>query len=285
MGAFFGLLAALLWGIADLLARFSGQAIGPWRTLFYGEAIGFVLLTAWLAASRDPSQALLAVSASSWLLGVMGGAIALAGAYAMTKALTVGTISLVMPIATSYGAISALLAIAGGEPITTLALAGIAMTIIGVALAGAAPAQAPGSATRDGIGWALLAAIGYGVSFWIQGAFLVPAMGSLEAVWIFLAVAVAIMGAAALSGFGSLAVPPRRHALVTFGSGILAVAAYIFVAIGFATGQIAIVAVLSTLSSVVTALLGYVVLRERLALRQLGGVAMILVGVVVINAA
>jgi drug/metabolite transporter (DMT)-like permease len=50
------------------------------------------------------------------------------------------------------------------------------------------------------------------------------------------------------------------------------------------TGHVAIVAVLSTLSSVVTAMLGYTVLGERLAWHQWLGGATILVGVTIINA-
>jgi drug/metabolite transporter (DMT)-like permease len=201
MGVILGLLAAILWGFGDLLARFAGQAIGAWRTLFYSELAGVLFLTAWLALSTD----------------------------------------------------------GGGPPVPDLTV----------------------------WAWAvgLVAAAGFGVAFWVQGAMLVPTIGSLPSVWLFLAFGVVVMGAAGLIGFGSLAFPPREAIPVTFGSGSLAVAAYIAVALGFATGQIAIVAVLSTLSSVITAILGYFVLGERLADRQIVGVVLIIVGVVIINVA
>jgi drug/metabolite transporter (DMT)-like permease len=282
MGAVYGLLAAVLWGVADLLARFSGQAIGAWRALFYGELIGLVMLTVWLAA--DGGYGVIgSTSAATWVLGVAAGSVGLLAAYALTQALTIGVVSLVMPIASSYGAVSALLSIASGEAIEGLVFLGIVMTVVGVALAGAVHAERT-EAMRAGIGWALVAAFGYGISFWTQGAFVIPAVGSLAAVWLFLIVGIVIMAGTALAGSGDLTFPAPAHWGVTFGSGFLAVTAYTFVAFGFATGQIAVVAVLSTLSSVVTALLGYAVLGERLAPRQLVGVAMIIVGVVVINA-
>ena len=106
----------------------------------------------------------------------------------------------------------------------------------------------------------------------------------MQAVWLFLVIGVAIMATAAVVGLGSLSPPPRAAYAATFGTGSLAVAAYVAVALGFATGQIAIVAVLSTLSSVVTALLGFFVLKERLARVQVVGVALILIGIFIINA-
>lgn len=284
MGVLLGLLAALLWGVGDLLARFAGQAIGPWRTLFYAELAGAIFLSAWLGVAGGAAAAVTAMSLPLMALSIGAGALHLLGGYALTTALTVGTISLVMPIVSSYGAISAILSIAAGEPITTPALIGIVVTVGGVALAGAARSDGSAKGTA-GIGWALVAAAALGVAFWVQGAHLVPALGSLASVWLFLAFGVVAMTILCLFGLGTLTFPPADACFVTFGSGALAVGAYIAVALGFATGQIAIVAVLSTLSSVVTALLGYIVLSERLAFRQLVGVALIIVGVVTINVA
>lgn len=285
MGAVLGLSAALLWGIGDLLARFAGQAIGAWRTLFYSELIGLVLLSLWLAAfSLQPSIAAFEhLPWHLWVLGLVSGTVHLLASYGLTRALTVGTISLVMPIASSYGAVSAALSIANGEVVSAVVVTGIAVTVIGVALAAAQKSEGQ-SATHRGVGWALVTAVSYGVTFWAQGRYLVIPLGGLQAVWLFLVIGVAIMATAAVVGLGSLSPPPRAAYAATFGTGSLAVAAYVAVALGFATGQIAIVAVLSTLSSVVTALLGFFVLKERLARVQVVGVALILIGIFIINA-
>jgi drug/metabolite transporter (DMT)-like permease len=284
MGAVLGLVAALLWGVGDLLARFAGRAIGPLRTLFYAELAGAIVLTGWLLTETSGGIGLSSLSLPLLGVGILAGLLHLLGSYALTAALTVGTISLVMPIASGYGAVSAALAILAGEPVTTLSLAGIIVTVLGVALAGAGKAETSGSDVGAGIGWAMVAALGFGFGFWMQGAFLIPVIGSLPSVWLFLVIGIITMSGAALTGLvGSLAFPPRDAILVTFGSGSLAIAAYVAVALGFALGQIAIVAVLSTLSSVVTAILGYVVLGERLAPRQLVGVALIIIGIVIIN--
>ncbi|MBV9636124.1 MAG: DMT family transporter [Methylobacteriaceae bacterium] len=208
----------------------------------------------------------------------------LIGSYAFTKALTTGTLSLVVPIATSYGAVSAGLAIAWGEPVTTRALVGIVATVIGVTLATAAQSSHKAKPGSAGVGWALIAAGVLGTSIWLQGTFVVPAIGSLPAVLIYLAISIPILVVIRLAGRGSFALSPLSMWPVTLGAGLLTSSAGIALALGFATGHIAIVAVLSTLSSVVTALLGYTLLDERLAPRQLAGVVLAIAGVATINA-
>src|SRR3954469_18285376 len=128
MGAILGLSAAVLWGFGDLLARFGGQAIGAWRTLFYSELVGLLLLTLWLVAAGSGAPSIATIPASTLVLGLGAGLVHLVGAYALTQGLTVGTISLVMPVASTYGAVSAVLSIAFGEPVSATAMAGIMLT-------------------------------------------------------------------------------------------------------------------------------------------------------------
>ena len=51
MAVMYGILTAILWGVADYYARFSTRRIGTFRTLCYMEAVGVTALTIWLAAS------------------------------------------------------------------------------------------------------------------------------------------------------------------------------------------------------------------------------------------
>jgi drug/metabolite transporter (DMT)-like permease len=286
MAVMLGLLAAVLWGVGDLFARFAGRAIGAWRTLFYTELVGLALLSAWFVIFEAETIVAVprTVPGAIWCWGFLAGLIHLCGSYALVRGLTIGPISLVMPVATGYGAISAGLSIATGETVLALDLVGMLLTVIGTGLA-AAEGRARKGASRAGVPWALTAALAYGVAFWAQGRFLIQPMGSIPAVWFFLAVGVGVMLALAMVRIGDLTPPSLDAMSVTAGSGILAVAAYVAVALGFATGEVAIVAVLSTLSSVVTALLGYFILGERLAPHQWAGAALIVVGIVTINAA
>ena len=52
MGIILGLSAALFWGTADFLVRYSTRIIGTYRTLFYMQFIGFACLSIFLASFR-----------------------------------------------------------------------------------------------------------------------------------------------------------------------------------------------------------------------------------------
>ncbi|MBV9637249.1 MAG: DMT family transporter [Methylobacteriaceae bacterium] len=283
MAGVWGLAAALLWGVGDFLARFAGRGVGVWRTLFYGQIVGLFALQLWMFPHWETYRQAFAAWSSGLMLGMAVAPLALIGSYAFTKALTAGTLSLVVPIATSYGAVSAVLAIAWGEPVTTRALVGIIGTVIGVTLATAAPSSHKAKPGSAGVGWALIAAGVLGTSIWLQGRFVVPAIGSLPAVLVYFAISIPILVVIRLANRGRFALSPSMWP-VTLGAGLLTSSAGIALALGFATGHIAIVAVLSTLSSVVTALLGYTLLDERLAPRQLAGVVLAIAGVATINA-
>jgi uncharacterized membrane protein len=282
MAVVLGLLAAVFWGLGDFLARFGGKAIGAWRTLFFIGWVGLLVLTLWLLASGR-LHAVVTADTRVWAVGIVAGLFHFVGSYALTRALTIGVVSIVTPLATSYGAITTALSLAWGEPIGSTALAGIAVTAVGVALASAVhPTQ--GGDARKGVSWALAASLTFGLAFWAQGEVLVPAVGSLESVWIFLLVLVATMVAARAAGYGSLAPPGGHTALTMLACAVASVGAAVTIALGFETGKVAVVAVLSSVSGFVAAALGAIFLGERLLLRQGMGVVLLTAGIALIRA-
>ncbi|HZS81315.1 MAG TPA: DMT family transporter [Stellaceae bacterium] len=286
-----GLIAALCWGTTDLLARFSGRGLGAYRAMFFAQLPALAVMSVLLAAERDAVAAVLAgAPIAAWVAGLLAAPLVLAATLSLFRALTIGTIGIVSPVTASYGAVTALLSAAAGEKLAPLTAAGIAVTVVGVALA-SAPARAHprgGSGRADplrGVGWALLSAATYGFGLWLQGALAVPALGSLVPVWLYYVTGVIGMALLARPLRQSLAPPPLRFWGVVLGSGLLGVSAYLAFAAGLATGHVAVVTVLSSLSSGVTALLGRLVLGERLSRHQWLGVAAILLGIGLINGA
>ena len=278
-----GLIAALGWGVGDLLARFSTRGIGAMRTIFYGQMPALVILTVWLLAVGS-GTATTAAPWGAWAAALAAAATALGATYALLRALGTGAVGLVVPIATSYGAVTVLLSLTTGASISAPALGGMALAVAGVATA-ATPATAAGSARPGtvGVGWALLAALCYGVTFWLQGHFAVPWLGRLLPVWLYYIAGVSLTAGAARLARARLDWPPRRLCAVVFGGGTLGATAYVAWAQGLATGEVAAVTVLSSLSSGVTAVLGRVVLGERMSARQWAGVVAILCGIALIN--
>jgi drug/metabolite transporter (DMT)-like permease len=287
-----GLVAALGWGGTDVLARFAGRAAGVYRSMFFGQILALVILSAWLVADPAIVARTAEAPALAWAAGLLCAPINLAATFALFRGLMVGKLGLVAPVAASYGAVTAILCAAGGEALGALTEAGIATTVAGVALA-SIPARRPTALARPfpsaasrsaGIGWALAAALCFGVGFWLQGIYAVPSLGGLVPVWLYYVIGVTLFALLSYPSGQSLKPPPLRALPAVLGSGFLSVVAYIAFSIGLGTGEVAVVTVLSSLASAVTALLGRLLLGERLARHQWAGIAAIIAGLVLINA-
>ena len=284
-----GLIAALGWGVGDLLARIGGRRIGAFRAVFFAQVTGLVAMTIWLLP--QPAAIVAAAGSASWaawLAGLAAAPVILLASYSLFRALTVGVLGVVSPVMSSYGAITAALAAASGEALNRGTVLGIALTVAGVALTSTPARRRAGVPTSAdpvrGIGWALVAATAYGVGSWIQGAFAVPELGSFLPVWLYYATGVLVLVAAGMKTRQSFRLPKPADWPAVFGGGISSMLAYAAFAIGLATGRIAEVTVLSTPSSGIAALLGFAFLGERLARHQWGGVIAILLGIALINA-
>jgi drug/metabolite transporter (DMT)-like permease len=144
-GIALGLTAALCWGVADFLARGAVRSGGLLTMLFFMRLVGGLALLGvgiWLGIlpAHVPSPMLAAQAA-----GI--GALLLLATVLYYRGLAIGTIALVSPIASSFAAITALLALVTGERPALVQLAGMGVTLVGVALAAAAHQRGPGGRT------------------------------------------------------------------------------------------------------------------------------------------
>jgi drug/metabolite transporter (DMT)-like permease len=281
-----GLLSAVSYGITDYLSRIAGRAVGVWPSLLYGDLLAFLLISPWFLTAPGIEAQHLGGHASAWIAAVASGFILLAAAASLTHGLTHGTLAVVAPVTASYGAIAAVLSAAAGERLSGAAMAGIAVTVTGVCLV-----SFPAGGVRElkshlhasGLGWALAAALGYGVGFWIQGTFAVPALGVFVPVWVsYLIVVVTVPLLRRPLGF-RLTLPNRSQRAVVVGTGLSSAVAYISLTLGLSTHRVAIVVVLSTLASAVTVLLSRLLDRAVIALHQWLAMAVIIGGLILIK--
>ncbi len=286
-GVVLGLLAAIAWGTADLIARFTGRGVGVLRTIFFTQTTAFVMISTYILLAPPGSSGWTGHGPWwAWAASIAGSAIVLAGTFCLYRAITVGVVSIVAPISASYGAVTLVLSMATGEVLGAVALGGLLVTIFGVAVT-SAPGGTTGGATpaktMPGLWPALFSALAFGVGFWLIGAFAVPHLGWALPIWIYYGAGALAAGAVALSRGQSLALPrPALRALLLV-HGTCGVLGYIAYASGLRTGHIAVVTVLSSLASGVTVLLARLVLAERLTGRQWAGVGAILLGVVMLR--
>lgn len=304
IGVGFGLLAALCWGLADFCARGASRSGGTFRTLLSIQVVACLALPAIglpLGLIRFAGQ-----PAGVMLVAVALNLVILAGAGLLYRAFAIGTLALTSPIAASYAALTALLALLlSGEHPDAAQLAGIVLTLGGVLLASSVPghpARAPARTVRFGplrLAPGLLEAFGamllFGVAYWalryvvaILGGVTVALLGKLGdlAVLSLIALVLAII----FRTRGSkpsvpLRIPRPTPAFLAFviPTALLDTTANVAYNLGIGVALTSLVSVLSSLFSPVTVLLAWIFLGERLSRWQWVGVAAIFGGVALVS--
>ncbi len=305
MGIILGLSAALFWGTADFLVRYTTRIIGTYRTLFYMQFIGLAFLGFFLASSGEFARQVAHISWQWWLLAIITALLNVISALALYRAFEIGVLAVVSPIAASSTALTVALAILSGEMISRARGLGITATLIGVALAAThftplanidgqdaaeKSEQYPKEKYKNvgllrrsqltrGVGWALVSAVCYGIDFWLLGIYIVPVFGGIMPVWIIRFTTICALAVFCMPARQSLRWPPRKAWWFIIPIGILDTMAFVSVAIGYTTDQVSVVSVLASLFSAVTVLLAWIFLREKLQWSQWLGIVIILLGV------
>src|SRR5213594_1391761 len=189
MGIFLGLLTALTWGGADFIARFATHRIGALRSMLYMQVIGFLLLSFALPALGGWGHLADGSGWQPWAWGFLAGCLNALPGLALYRAFEIGKMSVVAPLSASYPALTLLLSRLSGEPLTGVRTAGIFCVLLG-AIVVARGEKAPDAGDAEamnrsgaGIGWAILAGIGFGFLFWLLGTQTVPRVGATQTVW------------------------------------------------------------------------------------------------------
>src|SRR5882762_9466718 len=232
MGILLGLLTALTWGGADFLARFATRRVGTLRTMFYMQGIGFVLLTVFLPWLGGWGHLTDGSGWQPWAWGLLAGSINGFSTLALYRAFEIGKMSVVAPLSASYPALTLLLSRLSGEPLTGVRTAGIFCVLLG-AIVVARGEKAPDAGNTEavnrsgaGIGWAILAGIGFGFLFWLLGTHIVPRVGATQTVWM-IRLTSAIVAAVLIFAWKQAIGLPRDNTRLVFTMGFLDTGAFI----------------------------------------------------------
>ncbi len=293
MGILLGLLTALSWGFSDFVARFATRRIGTLLTMFYMQACGFLLLTAFLLYVRAWGHLFDGSGWRPWAWGVLAGSLNALSTLSLYRSFEVGKLAVVAPISASYPALTLLLSLATGERLTPARAIGIVLTLMGVIFvaAGEVPKAnaddgslpARGNANNAGILWAVLSSLGFGVLFWLLGTRVIPRTGAIAAVWM-IRLTCTLMTLAILFCLRVPIRPPKGNVRAqAWGMGLLDTSAFVMNNRGMQLEQISVVSVLSSLYGAVTVALAALVLRERIAGRQWVGIVFIFAGIYLLS--
>jgi drug/metabolite transporter (DMT)-like permease len=285
MDVLMGLLAALLWGGTDFLVGMNARAVGVKRAVYFGQALGFTIMSLLLVVFPVFLLRSMAAPLETWLIGVAAAVLTVSGALALSKAFALGKASIVAPLVTSYGVVTTLLSWAGGEQISLLQLLCIALCVVGVVLSSihSDPKVPHTTQASSSIAYALLAALFYGTSFWLQGRFVLPSLGPVTMLWLAYLVGLMVLVVIVLRIDDGLKIPPLKNCLTLTGASLMNLGGFSSFAWGAVAGSVSVVTVISTLSGGIAAILGYVFFKERLGKVQVLGVVLVLVGAFVLH--
>ncbi len=277
LGPAFALGSSVSYGIADFFGGTTSRRIGTLQFIFCTQVIGVVLSVGWIAIATEPPPPLKTLAAAA------GAGVGMAvGLGAFFQAMVVGRMSIVAPISATGVVLPIAVGLTAGEHAGAAQAAGIVAAIAGVVLAGRPPRERQAAGAESGLGLALLSALGVGLFLWLMA----PASrhGVAWAVLIsrlipalLLTVVVAIRRTSLRSAF----VPQTARVIVA--AALLAFAGTALYALATRHSPLLIVSVLGSLYPVVTVLLAYRVLGERVHGAQRVGVVAVLIGVVLLS--
>jgi drug/metabolite transporter (DMT)-like permease len=295
MGVLLGLLTALAWGSSDFSARFVARRIGSLRTTLYMQFTGLILLTICLKWVGGWGHLFDGSGWHPWAWGALAGMFNGVASLALYRSFEVGKMAVVAPLSSSYPALTVVLLFFSGERLTIVRAAGVALIIAGVILvarpessgasAGAAGNTTDGAGKKsDGVSWALISAVGFGVLFWLLGTRVVPAVGFAATVWMIRLTSSVVTAGVVLAGRRPLT-PPRETPIVglVLSMGVLDTGAFILNNLGMQLEQVSVVSVLASLYGAVTVLCAAIFLRERLTRWQWLGIVAIFAGIALIS--
>lgn len=268
-----GLVSGLAWGVADFCGGLASRRAPTLAVVASAQGVGLVLALGALLVVRPPVPGWTALG-----FGLASGVSGAIGVAAFYRGLAIGQMSMVAPVSALGALVPVVVDLARGDAPGELALVGMAAAIAGGSLA----ARAPGSASRQGLGLAAVAALGFGGFFSLLaeaadgGALWSLASSRLASVPLALAAALVV-------GARFRRIDARALQLILL-AGSIEMVANLAYAQGTREGLTAVVAVLGSLYPVATVVLAGVLLTERLGRLQAVGAAAALAGVVLIAA-
>ena len=267
--------ASLSWGLGDFLGGLKSRTLHVLTVLVLSQVAGMTAAAIWVVASGDGFPGWPAT-----LLAVGAGASGCLGIAALYRGMAVGAMGIVAPISAVAAVIPFAVGIGSGERPSPFQLAGIVVALAGVAVASREPSHL-GGGRADGIGLALLAALGFGLYFVFADRAAdesVPfAVATARGTSLLLALVAALaVGVTLRVG--------RAHLPALAAVGLCDVGANMLFSLATVRGYLSVVSVLAALYPVVTVALAAFVLHERVARTQRLGVVGALAGAAMITA-
>ncbi|HZP90851.1 MAG TPA: EamA family transporter [Actinomycetota bacterium] len=278
----YGLAAALGWGLADFGAAVAGRRLGSVATALVSQSVTAVAMTAIFVAGHHRLSELGPIA--GWV--AVSGAVSASAYLAHYRALELGPVAVVSPIGAAYALVGLVLAVALlGERPGAVALVGGVVTVAGVMLSSTnlrGLTTGTRAAAGPGVRWALVSMVLFGVGAFFLGWF-AQRVGWVPGLW---ASRVAqVLGLTIVAAIRRPEVRPARMggagaAALVGAADLLGVVAY---SAGAAAGFVSIVLVASAVFPLITIALAIPLLGERPVANQYVGVALVVIGLLMLG--
>lgn len=267
----------LAWGSADFFAKKAVDKIGPYATLWWNYVISVVLYLALFFMFAPP----VVWSQQVVFLLAIGAVVTFLGYITFYKGLEKGFVSVMSPVvACNLLVVAGLSVIFLNETLTTTNWSGIVIALAGL-IAVSWPQKWSFAGFEKSIPCALGTMIFWGLSIFTMG-FIAKQMGWL-ATAIFFRLSTFVL---------CLTLPLKNRKILQFPKSVWV--SVLLIALlemlgamslnkGSETGLLSIAGPVASLFPAVTLLLAHIFLRERLTRKQYGGVAAILIGLIVVS--
>lgn len=272
-----GLLAALSWGIHDVCVRFISQRAAILPTLLSVLIAGGIIAAPVTIAAGDWQD----MTGLAYTLAAITGISFAFASYSLYRAFTIGPVRLVSPLIASYPVLSVGWASISGASVSAGQWAAVMTIIAGVALVAnngeRAEASDDGNASRRAaIIWSLLAGAGFAFTF-STGQTAAHIGAELPVILITRLVAIATIGLALVfrHGISRRTLADTGHPLLLCAMGGLDALALGAVTISGTMPHPEYAAVTSSVFGMVTVVLAWLFLKEKMTPPQWGGVIII----------
>lgn len=268
-------------GMSGVLSRGPVRRLGSDPALFW-RGVFITLFQIPLIVALFPH-------APSWRgmgLALVFGAVGYLPIYFFFRGIDRGRVGVVAPIANTSAVITAMLAVfVLGEPFGAFRVAGLLVTVAGVALLSIDFRDWKRSSlfhAGSGIPFAIAACLGWGVVLFLIR-YPVLAIGPILTSFIVELTILSVAGARAHFRHEPLRLPKdiRRTAVLIGFFGVLGTVAYDF---GMATSAVAVVAILNMTNPVIAVAYERIVFKEKLSFRQIAGMVLAIAGAALVAA-
>jgi drug/metabolite transporter (DMT)-like permease len=259
----FGMAAALAWGFHDLCVRFVSQRTSILSAMFTVLASGAILVGALSLALGGWEDLTLQAS----LLSGLSGLLFAGGTYGLYRAFAIGPVKLVAPIVGAFPILSVGFAMLRGQPVPWDSWAAVLVIVAGVGCVALFSSEDEESGINPAaVIWGIIGASGLAFTF-MTGQEAAAQGAEIPALVLTRLAALSAVGLAVLSR-RDFSRPPLRRMPVLLAMGALDALALGLVLYAGGLPRPEFAAVSSSLFGLITVILAWAILRERMTLAQ-----------------